>query len=101
MEALRSRRSLLILTLLLGLQFCAPLAARARGIDPLTDVPGMGLQEAEDKAGPEVGLEPFHAIIHFAVRVPDTVELPERNVVRVETSSSPLLVTTGLYPAAP
>lgn len=101
MEFLRSRRSLLVLLLVLGAQFCHPLAARTSDINPVTDVPGIGLQEGEGKVGSPLDLEPVPVILVVSVSAPLALHTPSVTAEAAQDPGFSVQPTTGLHPSAP
>ncbi|HPF91007.1 MAG TPA: hypothetical protein PLL57_10135 [Flavobacteriales bacterium] len=101
MEFLRSRRSLLALMLLLGLQFCYPQGAVAQQNAAVVGVAGLGVKDPECKPGLPVDLDlaPPFVFVFVSVGtdfVPDAFVRPP-----LEVPGTSVLPTTGVHPSAP
>lgn len=101
MEALRSPRSLLLLTFLLAVQFCYPLAAVNQRDTVVVGISGLGVKDPESKPGLPIDLDLAPPVRLMVVAtgnafLPDPIDPTPHEVGAVSA-----LPTTGVYPSAP
>lgn len=101
MEALRSRRSLLILTFLLGWQFCDPIVAVSQQSNVVVGVSGLGVKDPESKPGLPVDLDLAPPFVLVFVEPYNGLEPVILARSPEEVPATSVLRTTGVRPAAP
>jgi hypothetical protein len=101
MERLRSKSLLLACMIMLGLQFCFPVAARAGGSSQVAELISLGVKDAESDADHSSDLDlPLTCVV--ALVVPQRSEAPALVVVQeADRSGYALLPVCGLHPSAP
>ncbi len=101
MERLRSKNFLLACMVMLGLQFCFPVAVRAEGSSQVAELISLGVKDAESDTDHMSVLDlPLTCLV--ALVVPQRSEAPARAVVsESDRSGYSLLPVCGLHPSAP
>ena len=101
MERLRSKSLLLACMIMLGLQFCFPVALRAGGSSQVAELISLGEKDAETDADHASDLDLALTCLAYLV-VSRQSEAPARAVVEeADRSGHSLLPVCGLHPSAP